>query len=136
MHRVIKENGEVNNMREMVLKNMISEDKRRRELFCAEHSQRNNCTQDIEKKSIYAIKEILEITQDFDLELFLKQKKEKGLFKPTKTFIVKIQNTKEAKVKFIYKAFGDQYIVSGDKIFILNVAQYFKIEIFSNPVKV
>jgi len=68
-------------MREMVLKNLISDDKRRRELFVSEHSEGKDIVQEIEKKSVYVIKEILEVTQNFDKELFLHQKKTEGLFK-------------------------------------------------------
>ncbi len=115
-------------MREMVMKNLISEDKLRRELFVSERTEGKNLVQDLEKKSTYVIKEILDVTQDCDLQLFLQQKKTQGLFKPAKTFIVRIQDSKEGKVKFVYKVLGDQYIVVKDRIFLLGVTQYLKIE--------
>lgn len=122
-------------MREMLLKNLISEDKRRREIFVSEHTQRENLIQDLEKKSVYVIKEVLDVTQDCDLELFLHQKKTEGLFKPAKTFIIKIRDTKQERVKFIYKVLGDQYVVLEDKIYLLGVVQYFKIELTNNLAK-
>jgi hypothetical protein len=122
-------------MREMVLKNLISEDKRRREIFLSERTERKNVVQALEKKTVCEIKEILEITQDFDLELFLQQKKAEGCSKPTQTFIIRIYDTKEEKDKFIYKVIGDQYLVVEDKIFLLHVVKYFKIEILCNLIK-
>lgn len=118
------------------MKNLISEDKRRRELFICEHSERDNIIQDIEKKTVYAVKEVFDVTSEFDLELFLRQKKTEGLFKPAKTFIVKIQDTKEGRTKFIYKVLGEQYIVVEDRVFLLGVTQYLKIEVIRNLANV
>ncbi len=121
-------------MREMVLKNLISDDKRRREIFVSERTERQNFIQALEKKSVYVVKEVLDVTQNFDLELFLLQKKSEGCFKPAKTFIIKIHDTHEGKDKFIYKVIGDQYLVLNDKIFLLGVVQYLKLEVIRNDL--
>lgn len=119
-------------MREILLKNLITDDKRRHEIFVSERSEGKDIVQELEKKSVYVIKQVLEITPDFDGGLFLSQKRREGLFKPAKTFIIKIHDTKEMKDKFIYKVLGDQYVVLEDKIFLLGVTQYLKIETVHN----
>ena len=72
--------------------------------------------QDLEKRIKYRIKDVLEFTDTFDLELFLdKKSKEES---SVRTFIIRNQNTKTGMTKFIYKILGEQYLVLGDKILV------------------
>ena len=111
-------------MRELLLKNFVSKDKRRSELFLCEHYERNGTIQEIEKKTVYRLKDILEFTDIFDLELFLERRKEK--ITERQKFVIRYQSKRTGTEKLLYKVVGDQYIVLNDKVIIFHVAQYVK----------
>ena len=111
-------------MRELLLKNFVSKDKRRTELFLCEHYENNGIIQEIEKKTIYRLKEVLEFTDFFDLELFLERNKEK--ITERQKFVIRRRSEREGIEKYLYKVIGDQYIVLNDKVVIFHVAQYVK----------
>ena len=111
-------------MRELLVKNFVSKDKRRTELFLCEHYENNGIVQEIEKKTVYRLKEILEFTDIFDLELFLERKKADIALR--QKFVIRHQSKKTGTEKFIYKVVGDQYIVLSDKVVIFKMSQYVK----------
>ena len=111
-------------MRELLFKNFVSKDRRKTELFLSEHFANNGFAQDLEKRITYRIKEVLEFTDIFDLELFLKQKSAQDT--PSHTFIVRNQNSQRGTAKIIYKILGEQYLVVGDRIVIVKVSQHVK----------
>ena len=110
-------------MRELLLKNFVSKDKRQKELFLSEHFESEGIAQDFEKKITYTVVDILEFTDTLDLELFLEQKKKEDLIQ---TYVVKARNTRAGINKFIYKIVGEQYVVFADKVFVLKISQYIK----------
>ena len=111
-------------MRELLLKNLVSRDKKRTELFLLEHYEHNGIVQQIEKRTIYKIKEILEFTDFADLELFLKQKAKED--SSIRRFIIKSHISRNHTDKLIYKVIANQYVVLSGKIFVLKVSQYLK----------
>ncbi len=111
-------------MHELLLKNKTSNDKRRSELFLSEHFEKDHVIQDVEKRIVYAIKEVLEFTDPVDLVAFLEQKKKQD--KTPQVFLIRSHNTKEGINKYIYKVVGEQVVVLDDKIFILKVSHYLK----------
>lgn len=111
-------------MRELFLKNLLSKDKKRRELFFCEHTEQGDCVQDVEKKTVYRIKEILEFTDLFDLELFLERKKED--ITSHQTFIIRHYDSKSGCEKFIHKVAGNKYVVFKDKVIILYISKCVK----------
>lgn len=111
-------------MRELFLKNLISKDKKRSELFFSEHFEKEGLIQDIQKKTVYRIKEILEFTDLFDLELFLERKKEDVAFH--QTFVIRHYNSKTGCEKFIHKVLGNKYVVFKDRVIVLNISQCVK----------
>ncbi|HOW35227.1 MAG TPA: hypothetical protein PL155_02270 [Candidatus Omnitrophota bacterium] len=111
-------------MHELLFRNSVSKDKKRTELFSSELMENTGAVQELEKKTVYAVKEILEFTDPFDLELFLNQKKKEGA--PPQTFIIRNRNTRQRKDKVLYKVVGSQYVVLGDKVFVLQSSQYVK----------
>ncbi len=110
-------------MRKLLFKNTKSLNKKRSELFFAEHVQRGTITQDIEKRTVYRIKEILEFTDSLDLALFLDAKKDDT--KP-QTFIINSLNTKKLVKTYTYKVIGEQLVVINDKVIILKVTYCYK----------
>ncbi|MFC1704064.1 hypothetical protein ACFL1E_04710 [Candidatus Omnitrophota bacterium] len=115
-------------MREMVLQNLVSANKRRRELFISESLQEPGLTQTLEKRTIYIVKEVLEITSDFDLQLFLDQRKKEGRLKPKQTFLTRVSSNKDNDEKIMFKVYGDSYAIVDDKIFIIRLIQHLKIQ--------
>lgn len=111
-------------MRELLFRNVVSQNKKRRELLLSEHLEKDNFIHHVEKKMVYIIKEALEFNDPLDLEKFLNQKEKQEI--PAQTFIVRSRNTREKMDKFIHKITGDQYVVTKDKIFVLKVLRYVK----------
>jgi len=111
-------------MRELLIKNSISKDKKRTELFLSERFEKGEIIQEIEKRTVYKVKEILEFADVFDLELFLNRKKNEDSF--LQRFIVRHRATRAGREQFIYKIVGEQYVIAKDKVFILKVSQYVK----------
>lgn len=111
-------------MRELLLKNLISRDKKRSELFLSEHFEKDGIVQDFEKRTVYRVLEILEFTDTVDLELYLTQKKKED--SDVQTFIIKSKNRRDGISRFIYKVVGHQYVVLADKIYVMKVSQYIK----------
>lgn len=111
-------------MRELLVKNHLSKDKRRKELFLSEHYEKEGVIQEIEKRTVYRIRAILEFTTVTDLELFLSQKSKEDF--ASQRFIIRSRNTKTGVHKFIYKTVGNQYVLSDNKAIILYVTQFLK----------
>ncbi len=121
-------------MREMVLKNLVSPNKRRRELFVSESYRDQGISQKLEKKTIYVVKEVLEITSDFDLQLFINRRRKEGKLKPKQTFVTRVSNNNNAQEKIFYKIYGDSYAVIDDKLFIIKLIQHIQIEFIKSSV--
>ncbi len=111
-------------MRELLFKNSLSCDKKRSELFQTEYFETENSILNFEKKTTYMVKDILEFTDIFDLELYLAQKKKKEI--PPQTFIVKNCDKRKARIKIIYKTLSHQHVVLGQRIFVLKVVQFIR----------
>ena len=108
-------------MRELLFKNNISSDRKRSELLQTEYFETDNSVLNFEKKTTYMVKDILEFTDIFDLELYLSQKKKEAL--TPQTFIVKNRDKRKGRIKIIYKTLSRQHVVVGQKIFVLKVVQ-------------
>ena len=115
-------------MRELVLKNLISLDKKRKEIFVFESLEQQGFTQSLEKRVIYSVKEILPVPKNFDLQVFLDQRRGEGKLQPKQTFLTRICNKDKTNEKFIFKLHCDSYAVVNDKIFFVKFIQYLKIE--------
>jgi len=122
-------------MRELVLKNLRSNDKRRKEIFLSESCERKGCLQKLEKRSVYFVKDVMQITDNFDLELYLDQKRNEGMLHPKQTEVIKTHNSKEAKDKFTYKVWGDLYAVLDNKVYLVGLTQYLKLEFIGQNKK-
>ena len=111
-------------MRELLLRNLTSRDKRRTELFFSEHFEKAGLVQDFEKKTVFSIKEILEFTDHIDLTVYLEQKSKEE--STNQTYLIKSHDTEEDIHKYIHKVVGEQFVVLDDKVFIVKVSQYTK----------
>ena len=116
-------------MRELLLKNRISSDRKRKDILLLESYERGGCLQRLEKRLTYAVKDIVRINDDFDLEAYLDQKRKEGQLEPRHTHIIKSRNSKASKDEFTYKVSGDIYTVSGDKLYLINLNQCLKLEL-------
>ena len=120
-------------MRELLLKNFVSKDKKRTELFLSERFEQGGIVQEIEKKTAYRIKEILEFTDVLDLDLYLEQKKEQA--PSVQRFIIRNRSARGGIDKSIYKIVANQYIVVKDKIIAISTSQYVKKTIFNGSAR-
>lgn len=110
-------------MRELVLKNLMSQDYKKKEVFLSESYEKEGYLQRLEKQSVYIVEDIKKITGDFDLASYLDQKKHQGLLQPKHTYIVKIHDSKKGEDKFTYKICGDLYAIVDDKVYIIRLRQ-------------
>ena len=111
-------------MRELLIKNLHSKDKKRTELFLNEHYEKEGVIQEIEKKTVYRIKSILEFTNASDLDIFLEQKKRENV--PPSRFLIRSRDKQTATTRFLYKIVGEQFVLLKDKIVVMKVSQYVK----------
>ena len=120
-------------MRELVLKNIISDDHRRKDIVLSESCKQKDYLQKLDKRFIYTVKDIVPITKDFNLEAYLNHKKDEGQLQPKQTYIVKEHDSKTSKVKFIYRVCGDVYTASDNKLYLIGLTQYLKLELTCIP---
>ncbi len=111
-------------MRQLLLKNLVSKNKKRTELLLSEYHEAEGVTQYIEKRTVYSVKHIFEFTHISDIELFLEQKKKENI--GSQTFIVRKYDSHRGGSKFIHKTQGLQYVILKDKVFILEMSQCIK----------
>lgn len=110
-------------MRELVLKNLMSQDHKKKEVFLAESYEKEGYLQRLEKQSVYIVEDFKKITENFDLAAYLDQKKHQGLLQPKHTYIVKMHDSKRGEDKFIYKTCGDLYAIVDDKVYVIRLKQ-------------
>lgn len=117
-------------MKELLVRNFASPNKRKREFLTSEYRHQNGINQRIEKKTIYKVKEILQFTDCFDLELFLKRKKQEIL---PQTFIVRSCKKEEGQIKIVRKTISEVYAILDDRIFVIQVSYRAKTTITITP---
>ena len=111
-------------MREILVRNLVSNDKRRKELFLSECFENEGKLHEIEKRTVYKVKAILDFTSEFDLHLFIDQKlKEES---NTQRFIIRKHDKRSGRDGLFYKVTGEQFVMLKDKVLILKVSQYVK----------
>lgn len=115
-------------MKELLLRNLISDDRRKKEILLSESCERKGCLQRLEKKSVYIVRDIMRMSDNFDLKSYLDQKKNEGLLSPKQTYIIKSYDTKKSQDKFTYKVWGDLYAILDDKVYLVRLMQYLKLE--------
>lgn len=111
-------------MRELLFKNFISPNKRRKELLISEHFEAKGVVQDFEKRVVYSVQQVFPYADKKELEEFLNQKVEKD--SPPQTFVIKTRDSKGKKETSVYKVTGLQYIVLKDKVVILKAIEIIK----------
>ena len=122
--------SESNAMRQLLFKNFISKDKRKAELFLSEHFEQNGIIKEIEQKTVYRIKEILQFPHKTDLDLYLKRC---PLFKSSvQRFIVRKRTPRQGTENYFYKTIANQHLVIQDKVVILSTIRYIKRTLIRN----
>ena len=101
-------------MRNLVLRNMTSLEKRRRILSSQEISERDGIRTFIRRNFIFQATEtdIQEESPD-----------------RTKVYILKYHNSDEQKDKFLFRLKGSIYAVSNDKVYLITYIHSFKLEL-------
>lgn len=111
-------------MRELLFKNLISANRKRKELFMLEHFEEEGVVRELEKRFVYTIKDIFKYRRKKELEAYLNERVEKDSV--PQTYIVRSYDSREAREKIIYKITEIQYIVFKDKVVVLQLTQNIK----------
>ena len=111
-------------MRELLMKNQLSCNKRCHNIFFLEHFEKDGFIQDFERKTVCIIKDILEYTDTSDLKLFLSRRKQADPAR--QIYIVKSSDSLKGSCRLIYKMTGTHYVILRDKIYVFKVIQYVK----------
>ena len=104
-------------MRELLFKQNISEDRKKAELLCLEFNRTQKSVQRHEKKFVYTVKDILEFESEDNLRQYLKQKKIQPVF--PQIHIIRTHKSKTGQKQVVAKIIADHYITSGTKIIIV-----------------
>ena len=89
-----------------------------------EHYEKEGVIQEIEKKTVYRIKSVLDFTNIADLDLFLEQKKRENAA-PSR-FLIRSRDKQTGTTRFFYKIVGEQFVLLKDKVIVMKVSQYVK----------
>lgn len=112
-------------MRELLFKNITSDNKRRRDLIVSETSERNGVKTVTQRHSMY----ILDSCTKFNtLEELAEWKKNIGVNKKRHIFILKRHDTKLRKDTFICDVVGKFYAVTNQDIYAIAFKHSFEIE--------
>ena len=102
-------------MRDLLYKNLTSDDKRRKIIASSEISDKEGVRSVINRHFIWLVKEI----KDCEIET-----------KPASTiYVLKEKNTKECKQKYICRIKGSIYAIVGRKIFLIKYMHSLKIHL-------
>lgn len=113
-------------MRELVFKNLISKDKKRRDLYISEVDERNGVKTVTKRHSVYIIRESRKITDQNEL---IKWQKEKSVnCKKRHVFIFKKKDTKSKKDSFICDVVGKFYAVVKDELYSIAFKHSFELD--------
>lgn len=113
-------------MRELVFKNLTSEDKKRRDLFISETIEKNGIKTITQRHSVYIIGNFARINSSEELAEW-----EKANVKTPKRrhiFIVKARDTKQKKDSFLCDVIGEFYTVVKDRIYPVAFKHSFEID--------
>ena len=102
-------------MRDLLYKNLTSDDKRRKIIASSEISDKEGVRSVINRHFIWLVKEV----KDRDIET-----------KPASSiYVLKEKNTKECKQKYICRIKGSIYAIAGSKIFLIMYMHSLKIHL-------
>jgi len=104
-------------MRELIYKNRIFKEARKREICIEETVEQNGCISRTIKKSLYFIRGISPVKSQEEFQKWVKAKQVNGGTKTRKCHIMKIHSDKDKTDTVVCKAKGTFYIVSGKEIY-------------------
>ncbi|MBI5872941.1 MAG: hypothetical protein HZB36_02210 [Candidatus Omnitrophica bacterium] len=106
-------------MRDMIFKNLTSQDKKKRVLWASEVINEDGILTRIHKYLIYIVKEV--------------NKEDAHRTERPEVFVVKNRNTKEKTEKFHIKMKGSVYCLAKDKCFFVSFCHTLKIDLCESP---
>jgi len=107
-------------MRELLFKNLISDDRKKRVIASSEIMDKQGVHSIIRRHFVYIVKEVA------------RESKEKPL-PPPYLYILKEHNNKEGKEKFFYRMKGSTYITTKENLFLVRFTHSLKIGLTSIP---
>lgn len=108
-------------MRNLVFKNITSQDRTRRKIITAEIADREGVRSVIRRHFVYMVKEM---------------QRDPGDVQPAPcVYIVKERNTREQKERFFCKIKGSVFVVKGGRLFLVNFIHSLKICLAAMPLE-
>ncbi len=111
-------------MRELIVKNLTSEDHTHSELLLSEHMEHKGLIRDIEKRTVYTVKYILRFKSERALKHFI-QKAQKKIH-PPQVYVVKRSSSAAGLKKVLYKITGEQILIVGQCVLLVKLSQNVK----------
>ena len=120
-------------MHEIMLQNITSQDRRRRDLVIQEHLAQAGVCADSEKHFTYIIRSRRHLLNPFNLKLV---KFGKAVTQPTKQrhfYITRRYDTKKSKAEFTFTTSSDLYVVAGLDVFYVTLIYSVRLDIKNEP---
>ncbi len=121
-------------MRELVFKNLTSQDHKKRDVFVQETVEKNGVTASSERRCLYFIKDKISINNPADLAKLAQVKKENQEHKRC-FHVLKVHDTKTGTDKLICKLKGTFYAVVGKTVYCIVFVHSFKIRFKAQTTK-
>ncbi len=122
-------------MREIVFKNLTSQDRRRRDLFISETVLENGVQTTTQRRSIYMIKNHSTYKNSAELNKFANQTQCQDGKNSRHIFILKKHDSKSKKDTFICDVVGTFYIVVNEDIYTVAFKHSFEVDFEERSTK-
>jgi len=113
-------------MRELVFKNLISDDRKRRDLFISETNEKNGVKTVTKRHSTYIISETRKITDPKELAEWQKENSVK--YNKRHVFIFKKKDTESKEDSFVCDVVGKFYAVVKDELYSIAFKHSFELD--------
>jgi hypothetical protein len=115
-------------MRELVLKNITSEDHRKRDCIIKERLYKNGIATRTERRCFYYVKDVIEIKSLKDFKKLTKLKINPANQKKRNFHIMRIKDAETGHERLICKACGTIYAIMSHKMYCIGFMHSFKID--------
>lgn len=116
-------------MREVLFKNLVSVNSRKKDIFLKEVFEKNGVTAKTERRCFYFIKEITDWSDQSDLQKWIDGHSNTCAQNKRHFHIMKAHSDELGEDRLICKIAGTFYVVSGKKIYTIGFLQAFKVRL-------
>ncbi len=115
-------------MREIVFKNLTSQDRKRKDLFISETTLEKGVQTTTQRRSIYMIKGHAHYKNSMELNKFANEAQPQNNKNPRHIFILKKHDSKTKKDTFICDVVGTFYIVVNEDVYTIAFKHSFEVD--------